>query len=80
MSGHSIFFKSGDKLEVLEQTAYDSEAVLQEALANHPEVIAGPTTGGDGEARLLLVTREMGVPSTDKGGSTFSLDHLFIDD
>lgn len=80
MSGDSIFYKLGETLEVLEQTAYDSEAVLQEALALHPEVIAGPTTGDDGEARLLLITREMGVPSTPAGGSAFSLDHLFIDD
>lgn len=80
MSGDSIFFKVGGNLEVLQHAPYDSEAVLQEALADHPEVIAGPTTGGDGEARLLLITREMGVPSADRGGSTFSLDHLFIDD
>ncbi|MEU4293822.1 hypothetical protein AB0E63_36860 [Kribbella sp. NPDC026596] len=58
---------------------YDSEELLQGALAKYPEVIAGPTTEGDGEARLLLVSREMGVPTAEQGPANFSLDHLFID-
>ncbi|MEP9382470.1 hypothetical protein [Nocardioides sp. KR10-350] len=80
MSADGIFLKVGESLELLSQTPYDSEAVLQEALAGHPEVIAGPTTSGDGESRLLLVRREMGVPSASSAANVFSLDHLFIDD
>lgn len=74
-----IFMKVGDALVVLEQTAYDSEAVLQGALASYPEVIAGATTSGESEPRLLLLTREMPVPSSDASGRAFSLDHLFVD-
>ncbi|WP_146220443.1 hypothetical protein [Geodermatophilus normandii] len=32
-----------------------------------------------GSGRLLLIRREMGVPSAQDGGGTFSLDHLFVD-
>jgi len=74
-----IFLRVGDELALLEETPYDSEDVLQEALANYPEVLAGPTTEGDGDARLLLISREMGVPIAEQGPANFSLDHLFID-
>jgi hypothetical protein len=79
MSGEGIFLRVGDDLALLQEKPYDSEALLQVALAKYPEVIAGPTTDGDGDARLLLITREMGVPSVEHGSSWFSLDHLFID-
>ena len=59
--------------------AYETEDVLQRALAEHPEVIAGPTTAGEGEGKLLLVRREMGVPGAEGGPTTWSLDHLFLD-
>jgi hypothetical protein len=80
MGAEGIFLQVGEELVTLEQTAYKSEDLLQSALARHPEVIAGPTTDGEQEARLLLITREMGVPAAPVGGSSFSLDHLFIDD
>lgn len=54
------------------------EAILQEALATHPEVLAGSTTSGRG-GRLLLIKREAGVPTAEGGAQTFSLDHLFVD-
>ncbi len=73
VGNEGIFLKLGENLTLLQQTPYDSEAFLQEALADHPEVIAGPTTQGDRESRLLLVKREMGVPSSPQSGSTFSL-------
>src|SRR6266542_2782088 len=79
MSGEGIFLKVGSDLVVLEEQAYDSEAVLQAALAQHPQVMAGLTTAGSGNAGLLLVRREMGVPSVEGGGSWWSLDHLFVD-
>ncbi|GAA1711524.1 hypothetical protein GCM10009745_69530 [Kribbella yunnanensis] len=79
MGAAGIFLKLGDELTLLKETPYDSEDILQEALAKFPEVLAGPTTEGGGDARLMLVSREMGVPSTEQGPSNFSLDHLFID-
>ena len=79
MTTEGIFLQSGSDLTVLRQRGYDSEAVLQASLMEHPEVIAGPTTTGEGDARLLLVRREMGVPVSADGSGLFSLDHLFLD-
>jgi hypothetical protein len=66
---------------VLSETPYNSEDIFQEVLATFPEVLAGGTTTDDGEVRkLLLVSREMGVPSDEGGSARWSLDHLFIDE
>lgn len=79
MSGDGIFLTSGSDLVVLSQQPYASEDVLQHALAEHPEVIAGPSTTGIDGGNLLLVRREMGVPASEGGGAIWSLDHLFLD-
>ncbi|MEV6283195.1 hypothetical protein [Kribbella sp. NPDC051770] len=79
MSSEGIFLQVGDQLQLLKEQAYDSEDLLQVALARHPEVIAGSSTESEGDGRLLLITREMGVPAVASGPSWFSLDHLFID-
>lgn len=80
MAADGIFLLDGNDLVLLAQmTPHDSEALLQTALAKYPQVIAGSTTEGGG-GRLMLITREMGVPSVQDGSSTFSLDHLFIDE
>ncbi len=67
------------RLVVLEDSPYETEGVLQRALADFPEVLAGGATSGDGNRRLLLIRREMGVPTSPSGSATFSLDHLFVD-
>lgn len=79
MDGDGIFLRTTDGLAVLHDTKYDSEALLQEALALYPDVIAGPTTKSDEANRLLLIAQEMGVPDSEAGGMTFRLDHLFVD-
>ena len=80
MAEDGIFLvASGGDLALLRQQPYETEAVLQRALADHPEVLAGPTTAGDETKRLLLVRREMGVPARSEGGAVWSADHLFID-
>jgi hypothetical protein len=79
VSGDGIFLTSGSDLVVLNQQPYATEDVLQQALAEHPEVIAGPSTAGTERGNLLLVRREMGVPGAQGGGAIWSLDHLFLD-
>lgn len=79
MDGDAIFLRAGQDLVVMAETPYEKETILQQALAEHPDVIAGPTTTGGDAGRLLLVRREMGVPGTAEGPNVWSLDHLFID-
>jgi hypothetical protein len=79
MGSDGIFMITGSSLSVLRGAAYETEAVLQQALADFPEVLAGSATTGDQQARLLLIRREQGVPTSETGSATFSLDHLFVD-
>ena len=62
MTGEGIFLTRGGELAVLTEQPYATEDVLQRALAEHPEVIAGPTTSDSKPGNLLLVRREMGFP------------------
>ena len=78
MGSESIFLRTTSGLEVLRQSSYDSDDVLQTALAEYPEVLAGSTTAGGTESRLLLLRREVSVPGQE-GSAPFSLDHLFLD-
>ena len=58
---------------------YETESVLQQALASFPEVLAGQATTAGQPGGLLLIRREKGIPTTDAGSATFSVDHLFVD-
>lgn len=78
MSSDGLFLRAGDQLTVMRETQYDTEAVLQEALARFPDVLAGPTTDG-ASSHLLLIRREMPVPVSAGSSGLFALDHLFVD-
>jgi hypothetical protein len=74
-----IFLIDGADLTVLVETPYESEDVLQKALADFPAVLAGGATTGKSERKLLLIRREKGIPTAAAGSAIFSLDHLFVD-
>jgi hypothetical protein len=76
VTDQAIFLRAGTSLTPLRETPYDDEPLLQKALADYPELLAGSATTGS-SGRLLLVRREMPVPG---GASGLSLDHLFVDD
>jgi hypothetical protein len=76
MTDSTIFLAVDGSLTTLRRANYDSEDVLQQALAQFPEMIAGVGTAGE-SAKLLLVRREMPVAAAE--GVGLSLDHLFID-
>ncbi len=79
MAAEGIFLIKDGKLQVLEEKPYDSEDLLQQALASFPEVLAGSSTAEATVRPLLLVRREMGVPKEQGASPTWSLDHLFVD-
>jgi hypothetical protein len=79
MTDNAIFMVQDQTLTVLSPTEYETEDVLQRLLADHPEVLAGGTTAEGQVPNLLLVRREMGVPTSAGGSPTFSVDHLFLD-
>jgi hypothetical protein len=80
MTNDKNFFQTAGSqvLAELSKTPYENEAVLQKALADAPEVIAGFTTTGDEPTRLLLIKKEMTIPAADNSG-TLRVDHLYAD-
>ena len=65
-----------NQLTELRQSPYDSEALLQRLLAEHPSVFGAADPSGQS---LLLICRELGVPGEQDGSDRWSLDHLFVD-
>jgi hypothetical protein len=71
-----IFLKVAGDLVAMREAPYDTEAVLQELIAEHPETLVGdPEAGGS----WLLIRREAAVYDEDDLNSRGSLDHLFLD-
>jgi len=65
--GIFLIHNNGQLVELREQ-AYDSEALLQELLANYPNLLAGDQIDPVQPRRWLLIAREAGVPGEQGGG------------
>lgn len=68
-----------NELTPLTKAEYDSEALLQGMLGDHPQLLGGDQMGGGVPRQWLLVAREVPVPDDDGSGGRWSLDHLFLD-
>ena len=79
MNGNIFLLQDGSSLVKMREALYDSESLLQELLAKHPDLLAGEQINSDEPRRWLLVTREMRVPGEEDGAGRWSLDHLFLD-
>lgn len=71
-----IFLINNNELTRLNQTPYQSEDLLQQLLAEHPDLLA--SVAGE-QGRLLCISREFGVPEKQAGPDRWALDHLFVD-
>jgi len=76
-----IYLRQGTEFVRMRETPYDTEAVLQELIGKHPQMLAGDAAdaGQPGAASWLLVRREAAVLDEDDLASRGSLDHLFLD-
>ncbi|MCG6497893.1 hypothetical protein [Kitasatospora sp. A2-31] len=78
MTDQSVFVLGGG-LHALEPAVFETEAEFQELLARHPRVLDFGSLADGRPLRLVLVAREMGVPTSAESGPTYRLDHLFVD-
>jgi hypothetical protein len=78
MSGGIFLLRDDDLVEMTERP-YDSEALLQKLLAQHPALLAGDQIDSSQPRRWLLISREMAVPGDQDGDGRWALDHLFLD-
>ncbi|MFD5520992.1 hypothetical protein [Streptomyces sp. NPDC127066] len=72
-------FVLGEELQALERAGFETEEEFQELLARHPRVLDFGSPADGRPLRLVLVAREMGVPTSTESGSAYWLDHLFVD-
>ncbi|MBV7696074.1 hypothetical protein [Streptomyces sp. TRM70350] len=72
-------FVLGRDLQALEPAAFENEEEFQELLARHPRVLDFGSLAEGQPLRLVLVAREMGVPTNAESGPAYWLDHLFVD-
>ncbi|MFD7418130.1 hypothetical protein ACFV9B_41865, partial [Kitasatospora purpeofusca] len=72
-------FLLGDGLNALEPAPFDTEAEFQALLARHPWILDFGSLADGRPLRLVLVAREMRVPTSTESGSAYWLDHLFVD-
>ncbi|MCK9441813.1 MAG: hypothetical protein M0Q13_10390 [Methanothrix sp.] len=77
-SGMFLIQNDGSLIEMEEQ-AYPSEDHLQKLLATYPNLLAGNQIDETNPRRWLLISREVGLPSEEKGFDRWSVDHLFLD-
>jgi len=79
MTGKIFVLQAGNELTELIPSQYSNEDFFQGIIEKYPEILAGDQINPDNPRRWLLISREMGIPAEQDGGSQWYLDHLFID-
>lgn len=75
-----IFHRSVDgRLTAMREEPYDAERVLQELVAEYPEILAGDQMTPSNHRRWLLIGREVGIPDREDASNRWSVDHVLID-
>lgn len=63
----------------MNEEAYAAEEVLQQFIAQYPDLIPGDQITPEAPRNWMLVSREMPVPGNEYETGRWSLDHLFLD-
>lgn len=79
MNGGIYLLQENDELVKMTEKSYDSEALLQELIAKHPDLLAGDQMDSAKPRRWLLIKREAELASEEDGSARWSVDHLFLD-
>ncbi|MBD0327704.1 MAG: hypothetical protein ICV68_14800 [Pyrinomonadaceae bacterium] len=79
MEAGVFLLQSDNTLVRMNEQAYQAESLLQQLLAEHPDLLAGDQINPSVPRRWLLIGREAGVPAVADGADWWSVDHLFLD-
>lgn len=79
MSGGIYLIQDGGGLVEMAEQDYASEDLLQELLAQHPNLLAGDQISSRESRWWLLISRELSLASEEDGAGRWSVDHLFLD-
>ena len=75
----AIFLKHGDELVEMVEQPYKAEVVLQQLLAEYPDLLGGDEDS-EVRKRWVLVKRELGIAAEEDAPDRWTLDHLFLDE
>lgn len=79
MSGGMFIIGDDGKLTPMTEQSYDSEDLLQQLIAEYPDLLAGDQINSVSPRRWVLVSREQEIPAEEGGAARWSVDHLFLD-
>jgi hypothetical protein len=79
MNGKIFLLENGNELVEMEEKEYASELLLQDLIAEHPDLLAGDQMDEENPRKWLLVKKEQEMYSEEEGSSVVYLDHLFLD-
>lgn len=79
MSGGVYLIQNSGELVEMREEAYESESLLQQLLADHPNLLAGDQINSSDPRRWVLVSREAPLASEEDGSGRWAVDHLFLD-
>lgn len=79
MTGRIFLLGTDASLTPMDEQIYEAEALLQQLLAEHPDLLAGDQIDPGSPRQWLLISREVGVPGSPGSQNRWSLDHLFVD-
>ena len=74
-----FLIQDNGELNELSEQQYEAEKMLQQLLADHPNLLAGDQITPSAPRRWLLVSREQAVPDEEGGAGRWALDHLFLE-
>jgi hypothetical protein len=74
-----IYLRQGTTFIAMREAPYTAEDVLQELVAEHPEMLAGQDVNDNGSQRWLLIERESPISEEEGVAGRWSADHLFVD-
>ena len=76
-----IYVRSAGRMEKVREQSFDGEHedVLQQLVAEHPDLLSGDQISPDEPRRWILIAREQGIAEAAGVGDRWAVDHLLID-
>lgn len=79
MNGKIFLLENGNELIKMEEREYASELILQDLIADYPDLLAGDQMDEENPRKWLLVKKEQELYLEEEGSNVVYLDHLFVD-
>jgi hypothetical protein len=79
MSGGIYLLNNNGKLFEMKEEYYDSEKLLQDLIAEYPNLLAGDQINKASPRKWLLIRKEVPLYAEEGSSGGWAIDHLFLD-